>query len=178
MTEVGSEDFNLIRMERSIANGKWMGWESALRDLTAQTKHTHTKILTDTKKRGTSALKGRQKVSVTSPHFSGFSSRPVPDGSAGKESACQCGRCRFSPWVRKIAGRGKWQPTPVFLPGESHGQRSLASYSHAVAKSRTQLSNEIQEAHTNPVYRQPWDKLPDVIVAEALPLSSHQPPRE
>ena len=35
----------------------------------------------------------------------------------------------FSPWVRKILWRRKWQPTPVFLPGESHGQRSLVSYS-------------------------------------------------
>ena len=35
----------------------------------------------------------------------------------------------FDPWVRKIPWRRKWQPTPVFLPGECHGQRSLASYS-------------------------------------------------
>ena len=35
----------------------------------------------------------------------------------------------FSPWVRKIPWRGKWQPTPIFLPGKSHGQRSLAGYS-------------------------------------------------
>ena len=33
------------------------------------------------------------------------------------------------PWVRKILWRRKWQPTPVFLPGEFHGQRSLAGYS-------------------------------------------------
>ena len=32
----------------------------------------------------------------------------------------------FDPWVRKIPWRRVWQPTPVFLPGESHGQRSLA----------------------------------------------------
>jgi len=32
-------------------------------------------------------------------------------------------------WVRKIPWRMKWQPTPVFLPGESHGQRNLAGYS-------------------------------------------------
>ena len=32
-------------------------------------------------------------------------------------------------WVKKIPGRRKWQPTPVFLPGESHGQRSLVGYS-------------------------------------------------
>ena len=33
------------------------------------------------------------------------------------------------PWVGKIPWRGRWQPTPVFLPGESHGQRSLVGYS-------------------------------------------------
>jgi len=57
----------------------------------------------------------------------------LPRWLSGKESACQCRRhrrCRFNPWVRKIPWRSrKWQPTPVFLPRESHGQRSLASYS-------------------------------------------------
>ena len=38
-------------------------------------------------------------------------------------------RRRFDPWVGKVPWRRKWQPTPVFLPGESHGQRSLAVYS-------------------------------------------------
>ena len=41
----------------------------------------------------------------------------------------QCGRPRFDPWVRKILWRRKWKPTPLFLPGESHGQRSLAGCS-------------------------------------------------
>ena len=45
-----------------------------------------------------------------------------------KASACQYSRHRLDPWVRKIPWRTKWQPTPVFLPGESHGQRSLAGY--------------------------------------------------
>ena len=35
----------------------------------------------------------------------------------------------FDPWVKKIPWRRKWQPTPVFLPGKSHGQRSLVGYS-------------------------------------------------
>ena len=35
----------------------------------------------------------------------------------------------FDPWVRKIPWRRKWQPTPVFFPGEFHGQRSLVGYS-------------------------------------------------
>ena len=50
----------------------------------------------------------------------------------GKESTCQCSRhkrCRFNPWVGKIPWRRKWQPTPVFLPGEFHGQRNLVGYS-------------------------------------------------
>ena len=37
-------------------------------------------------------------------------------------------RCMFNPWVRRISWRRKWQPTLVFLPGKSHGQRNLAGY--------------------------------------------------
>ena len=40
-----------------------------------------------------------------------------------------CKRGGFYPWVGKIPWRRAWQPTPVFLPGESHGQRSLVGYS-------------------------------------------------
>ena len=47
---------------------------------------------------------------------------------SGKESTCQSRGCRFAPWVRKIPWRRKWQPTPVLLPGESHGGRSLVGY--------------------------------------------------
>ena len=53
---------------------------------------------------------------------------------SGKESPCQFRRCGFDPWVGKFPWRRKWQPTPVFLPGESHGQRSLAGTVHGVAK--------------------------------------------
>ena len=53
----------------------------------------------------------------------------LPWWLCGKEPTCQCRRCRFNSWVRKIPWRRKWQPTPVFLPGESHGQRSLVGYS-------------------------------------------------
>ena len=41
----------------------------------------------------------------------------------------QCRRSRFDPWLEKIPWRRKWQPTPIFLPGEFHGQRSLVGYS-------------------------------------------------
>ena len=49
-------------------------------------------------------------------------------GASGKEPACQCRRHKrreFDPWVRKIPWGRAWHPTPVFLPGESHGQRNL-----------------------------------------------------
>ena len=52
----------------------------------------------------------------------------VSGGSDGKESKCQCRRCRFDPWVGKIPWRRERQPTPVFLPGESHEQRSLVRH--------------------------------------------------
>ena len=48
---------------------------------------------------------------------------------SGKESACQCRRHRFNPWVGKISWSRKWQTTPVVLPGKYHGQRSLGGYS-------------------------------------------------
>ena len=47
----------------------------------------------------------------------------------GGEFTCQSRSCSFNPWVRKIPWRKTWQPTPVFLPGEFHGQRSLEGYS-------------------------------------------------
>ena len=56
----------------------------------------------------------------------------LPTWLSGKESACQCKRHRrqgFDVWVRKIPWRRKWQPTPVFLLGKFHGQRSLVGYS-------------------------------------------------
>ena len=49
-----------------------------------------------------------------------------PGGSAVKNLPAMQG---FYPGARKPPWRRKWQPTPVFLPGESHGQRSLVGYS-------------------------------------------------
>jgi len=62
---------------------------------------------------------------------------------SGKESACNAGdclqgkKCGFDPWVRKSPPRRKWQATPIFLPGKSHGQRSLAGYNPWGCKSWT-----------------------------------------
>ena len=92
-------------------------------------------------------LKGRGLISNGSKrnsHCKGFKSisqrpRPmeewlmnkegVPGGSRRKGSACQCGRSRFYLWVAKIPWRREWLPTPVFLPGEFYGLRSLVGLS-------------------------------------------------
>ena len=55
-----------------------------------------------------------------------------PGSASGKEPTYQCRRHKkhgFDPWIRKIPWRKARQPTPVFLPGESQGQRSLVGYS-------------------------------------------------
>ena len=56
-------------------------------------------------------------------------------------SAGNVKRLEFDPWVGKISWRRAWQPIPLFLPGESYGQRSLVGYIHGVVKSWTRLSN-------------------------------------
>ena len=72
-------------------------------------------------------------------------------GANGKEPACKCNRhkrCRFDPWVGKMPWKRAWQPTPVFLPGEPHGQRSLAGHSPGVAESDAteRLSRSTEQA--------------------------------
>ena len=54
--------------------------------------------------------------------------RPSIMWLTGKEFTCWCRRREFDPWVGKIPWRRKWQPSPVFLPGESHVQRSWPGY--------------------------------------------------
>ena len=61
------------------------------------------------------------------PHYLHYS----PGGASGKEPACQYRRHKrhgFDSWDEKIPWRRKWQAIPVFMPGESHGQRRLVGY--------------------------------------------------
>ena len=53
----------------------------------------------------------------------------LPRWLSGKGCNCSCRWCRFNPWVREIPWSRKWQPSPVCLPGKSHGQRSLVGCS-------------------------------------------------
>ena len=69
-------------------------------------------------------------------------------GTSGREPSCQCRRHKtrgFNPWVGKIPWRRAWQPTPVSLPRESHGQRSLVGYSPGGHRSQTRLSTCAQQ---------------------------------
>ena len=73
--------------------------------------------------------------------------RASPGGTSGKEPVCQRRTFKslgFDPWVGKIPWRRKWQPTLVFLPGKSHGQRSLARYS-----SQERKESDMTEQLTN-----------------------------
>ena len=67
-------------------------------------------------------------------------SESFPGGSAVKNSPAMQGT-QVYPWVKKIPWRRKWQPSPVFLSGKSHGQRSLTGYSLWGHKSWTLLSD-------------------------------------
>ena len=82
------------------------------------------------------AYTGLLREVVSSPDLGGFHSSflfcctmqqvGVPGGAVVKNLPDNVGRCKrhgFYPWVGKIPWRRKWQPTPTFLPGESHGQR-------------------------------------------------------
>ena len=64
---------------------------------------------------------------------------------SGKETACQCGRYRFDPWVRKTSWRRTWQPTPVFLPRKSLRQKNLESYSSGSCRVRQDLATKQQQ---------------------------------
>ena len=59
-----------------------------------------------------------------------------PGGSGGKESACNAGDPGSIPGSERSLRRG-WQPTPVVLPGESHGWRILKAPVHEVTESDT-----------------------------------------
>ena len=83
-----------------------------------------------------------------------------PRWLSGKESACQCRRCRrhwFISWVGKLPWRRKWQHSPVFLPGKSHGQRSLAGYSPQSCKEQDMTEHACQLGYIQIQLRSPFN---------------------
>ena len=109
----------------------WMSHEVFLRE-----KLIHTKLHIKLKKLEfyfnfsllpSSKMVANENLQVDIP--SRISPSESAEQSPGNPTLTGCWRCRFDLWVRKIPWRRKWQPTPVFLPEKSHGQRSLAVYS-------------------------------------------------
>ena len=91
----------------------------------------------------------------------------LPRWHRGKEYTCRCRRCKrcgLEPWAGTSPWSRKWQPTPVFLPGNFHGKRSLASYSPSVFKNWTQLSL----ASYSPSVFKSWTQLSPWLLAVLL----------
>ena len=85
-------------------------------------------------------------------HLSMSTFLKLPRWPTGKESTCQCRRCRrrgFDPWAGKIPWRRKCQLTPIFLPGRSHGQSSLEGYSPWGGKESDMTERLSTYAHTH-----------------------------
>ena len=75
-------------------------------------------------------------------------------------------RPRFDPWAGKILWQREWQPTPVFLPGEFHGQRSLVGYSPWRCKSQTRLSDKHHSTSSTQQSRIPSTRRMGALVLE------------
>ena len=74
----------------------------------------------------------------------------LPWWLSGKESTCQCKRRGFSPWVRTIPWRRKWQPVLILLTGKSHGQGSLVGYCHKRISYNLATKHHQSAAHLAP----------------------------
>ena len=81
----------------------------------------------------------------------------------GKEFSCQSRRRGFDPWVRKIPWRRKWQLTPVFLAGKSHGQRSLIG-STGLQRGGHDLVTKQQQFFSTKNYLKIWGMLKSVAL--------------
>ena len=103
----------------------------------------------------------------------------LPRWLRGEESACQWRRLGLDPWVGKIPWRRQWQPTPVLLPGESHGKRSLVGYSPQRRRVKTteRLSTHAQVVQTSllpfPKYFHLPDQLADISLFREHGKGSH-----
>ena len=94
----------------------------------------------------------------------------LPWWFSGKESTCSAGATgdpMFNPWVRKIPWRRAWQPTPVCLPGESHGQRSLVGYSPWGHK-ELDMTKATSHTHTHELWTK-LENLPDFLKRGSIP---------
>ena len=89
----------------------------------------------------------------------------------------QCRRCRFDPWVGKIPWRRKWQPTPVFLLSQSHGQRNLASSSPR-GREELDTSEGLIQARSSNWPKWLWNLDPSEATFRGFSLDSREGPSE
>ena len=111
--------------------------------------------------------------SLISCYFLSVSMLKLPWWLNGKESTCQCRRYRrhrFDPWVGEIPWWRKWQPTPVFVPGKSHGQRSLVGY---IPWDRKRVGHDLttkQQQHLCLLYFLHLELLPSTLLSQFIPI--------
>ena len=79
---------------------------------------------------------------------------------------------RFDPWVGKILWRRKWQPTPIFLSGEPHGQRSLVGYSLQGCKEMDTTEVAKQHVHCSSPHAVSGDCLLVLFILQLIPLGN------
>ena len=101
----------------------WVAKSQTRLTLSLSHTHTHTSHTCHTHTCVEGGTQGFRLFSLSLVNYLGF-----PGGSSVKNPPVMQ-ETWFNPWVGKIPWRREWQPTPVFLPGESHGQRSLVGYS-------------------------------------------------
>ena len=105
----------------------------------------------------------------------------LPQWFSGKESTCDAGDV-FDHWVGKIPWKRAWQPTPGFLPGGSHGQRSLVGYSPVGCQDLdlSEATEHTPNVHTSILISQftppsPFPLCPQILRSSVLYLLSSQP---
>ena len=124
-----------------------LGWEDPLeKEMATHSSSLAWRIPWTEEPGGLQSTRGKELDTTERLHFLSLSlwNADFPGGTSGKEPSCQCKRRKrlgFSLWVGKMPWRSKRQPTPVFLPGESHGQRSLVGYNPWGRRVRHDWSN-------------------------------------
>ena len=99
----------------------------------------------------------------------------LSSGASGKDPACQCRREKrqgFYPWVGKIPWSRKWQPTPVFLAGKFHGQRSMLGY-HTWGCKESDITKQLS-THTHTFIKGQHRKVRGIQTASLFPPGQNQ----
>ena len=117
----------------------WVLWSLLFYKWSCRNQHLFYRWSSGSMTRVTELERGKARIWPQLYRLWGF-----PGGTSDKESAWQCQRHRFDPWVRKIPYSRRWQCTPVFLPGKFHWHSRLVGYNPWGRKE----SDTTEHAHT------------------------------